>query len=170
MWKSCFEKNIGVFMLFEDAVFTQRGKENTLFQKRIHACIIDMLYYLLYVKIYENTFYNIVRAKFEIKTKSQAYILPQLRITVHSLFFLGKDRRHLSPFTFSYTFGVPPTSFAVYILFKWPHSSNWFHNWLRYIAIVRLKLSFCKSKELIMLKILWITLQFCLFEVTANII
>ena len=94
-------------MLFEDAVFTQRRKENTLFQKRMHACIIDMLYYLLYVKIYENTFYNIVRAKFEIKTKSQAYILPQLRITVHSLFFLGKERRHLSHFPCSYTFGVP---------------------------------------------------------------
>ena len=34
--------------------------------------IIDMLCYLIYVKKYENTFYNIVLAKLKIKTTSHA--------------------------------------------------------------------------------------------------
>ena len=49
-----------------------------------------MLYYLIYVKKYENTFYNIVLAKLKIKTTSHAEILPHVRITVHALFFREK--------------------------------------------------------------------------------
>ena len=36
------------------------------------TCVIDILCYLCYVKNYENTFFNIVRAKLKIKTTSHA--------------------------------------------------------------------------------------------------
>ena len=38
------------------------------------TCIIDMLCYFIYIKKYENTFYNIVRAKLKIQTQA---IFPQ---------------------------------------------------------------------------------------------
>ena len=77
------------------------------------------------------------------------------------MFFLGKDWRLLSPFTFLYTFEVPPAPFRVYILFDWSHNSRWFHIWLRYIVIVWLV--FLQEPGTDHVKILWITLQSCLF-------
>ena len=84
--------------------------------------------------------------------------------------FSGQRLKTPFPFYILVHFWSTPYPFTVYILFEWPHSSHWFHSWLWYIVIVWLKLSFSKSKELTMLKILWITLQFCLFEVTTNIL
>ena len=52
---------------------------------------MTILCYLIYVKKYENTFYNIKYAKLKIYTTSHAQILPNVQITVHTLFFPDKD-------------------------------------------------------------------------------
>ena len=46
------KKILGAYMLFEDLVFAQRGKQNTLFQRRIHAlltCCVKIHFITSYV-------------------------------------------------------------------------------------------------------------------------
>ena len=103
-------------MLFEDPVFAQRGKENTLFQKRIHVlltCCVT-LFTLKNMKIHFITSY-VTNSKFKLHRTHKFCRTYELRYTHCFLWAKTEDPSPLLHFRKLLEYPLPPSECTYFL-------------------------------------------------------